>query len=305
MPDENNRNVYTETIADIGLPSDSYFSRSSRPIYSLIYLLPLIAIYEILILAINPKLLSDPSSSIRGGVVSFVWIQNIFQYIGMDTRSSWLAAPLVVVLILLVLQFTSRLSWKIFWPDFLPMIGESIFLAVPLLVLALVLNRTAFTQPSSQAFVEEPVAYCQSTVNNTPATAAVGNSQIQPALRNPIVMDIVTGIGAGIYEELVFRLILISGFMLFFETILGVDRTKAVIISILLSAILFSLHHHIIFMNGHLVRKEVFTISRFTFRAIAGVYFAVIFAVRGFGIAAGAHAFYDIIAVLLNAFFFD
>jgi len=37
---------------------------------------------------------------------------------------------------------------------------------------------------------------------------------------------------------------------------------------------------------------------------LAGVYFAVIFAVRGFGIVAGTHAFYDILAAILNAIFF-
>jgi hypothetical protein len=37
---------------------------------------------------------------------------------------------------------------------------------------------------------------------------------------------------------------------------------------------------------------------------LAGIYFAVLFAVRGFGIAAGTHAFYNIIAAVLNAFLF-
>ncbi len=302
MTDRKNRNIYTETIADIGLPPGGYFARTSRPIYALIYLLPLMVIYELLVLAINPQLLSSPDSGIRGGVVSFVWIQNLFQYIGMDTRGSWLAAPLVVVLILLTLQFTSRQSWKICWPDFLPMIIESIAMALPLIVLALVLNRPAPPQTPAPAFVNASIPYCQNVQSDS---APVQSPQAPPTLRNPLVMDIVTGIGAGIYEELIFRLILISGLMLFFETIIGLDRTKAVIISVLLSAILFSLHHHIIFMNGHLIRKEVFTIPRFAFRAIAGVYFAVIYAVRGFGIAAGTHAFYDVIAVLLNAIFFD
>ena len=47
-----------------------------------------------------------------------------------------------------------------------------------------------------------------------------------------------------------------------------------------------------------------FTVREFVFRTLAGVYFACLFAMRGFGITAGTHAFYDIIAVLVNAVFF-
>jgi hypothetical protein len=43
----------------------------------------------------------------------------------------------------------------------------------------------------------------------------------------------------------------------------------------------------------------------FGFRAVAGVYFAVLFAIRGFGITAGTHAFYDIIATIINSVFFQ
>jgi hypothetical protein len=92
--------------------------------------------------------------------------------------------------------------------------------------------------------------------------------------------------------------------MMFFETVLGISKTKAVIISVIISSVLFSLHHHFVFLNGQFARAEIFTMTRFAFRTAAGVFFAIIFAVRGFGIAAGTHAFYDIIATLLNAWLF-
>jgi len=38
---------------------------------------------------------------------------------------------------------------------------------------------------------------------------------------------------------------------------------------------------------------------------MAGIYFAAIFAIRGFAIAVGTHAFYDIIAALLNFWMFS
>jgi hypothetical protein len=57
-------------------------------------------------------------------------------------------------------------------------------------------------------------------------------------------------------------------------------------------------------MHGRFDQTAVFSWPPFVFRTIAGVYFAGLFAVRGFGITAGTHAFYDILAAAMNAFFF-
>lgn len=257
-----------------------YFARTARPVYALVFLLPFIIFYEILVLLVNPQLLTEPVSNVRGAVVSFVWVQNFLHYLGMDTKSAWLFAPLVVMLTLLILQLVSRQNWKVRPGDLPVMAVECLVLAVPLIVLALVLNRGT----------------------NVPGNSM--GSQYESGSHN-IAMDLLTGIGAGIYEELVFRLILISLSILFFETVLGISRFKAVAVSVIISSVLFSLHHHFVFLNGQFARAEIFTMTRFAFRTIAGVFFAVIFAARGFGIAAGTHAFYDIIATLLNAWLFE
>jgi membrane protease YdiL (CAAX protease family) len=114
----------------------------------------------------------------------------------------------------------------------------------------------------------------------------------------------VTGVGAGIYEELVFRLILICALMVLFQDVIGLSHQNAVVLAIMISAALFSAHHHIVWIDGHLGRGAPFHWTEFGFRTIAGVYFAVLFAIRGFGIAAGTHAFYDIIATFVNVLFF-
>jgi len=44
---------------------------------------------------------------------------------------------------------------------------------------------------------------------------------------------------------------------------------------------------------------EPFNGAFFAFRTAAGLYFAGLYRVRGFGIAVGAHAFYDVLAGLL------
>jgi len=270
-----------ELANTINTAGTGYFARTCRPVYALVFLLPFILLYEILVLVVNPQLLNEPVNNVRGGVVAFVWIQNFLHYIGLDAKNAWFCAPLVIIITLLTLQLTSRQKWKILLPDLLIMACECVIISAPLIILALILNQPA--QP--------PQVACLLAVTKFS--------------HHSFVMDIITGIGAGIYEELVFRLILIGLLMLFFETILGVKRTKAIFISVAVSAVLFSLHHHFVFLNGRFARAELLTMAPFIFRTIAGVYFASVFAVRGFGIVAGAHIFYDIIATILNACLFN
>jgi hypothetical protein len=272
--DGTDRQLPAKAAAQIG-----YFARTSRPVYAIVFLLPFIVLYEVLVLLVNPQLLTTPVSNIRGAVVSFVWVQNFLCWLGMSTKNAWFFAPVVVILVLLLIQFISRQSWELKPADFLIMTVECLVLALPLIVLALVLNRSAGAAANAASF------------------------QADSPTRT-IAMDLLTGIGAGIYEELIFRLILISLSMVFFETILGVQKFKAIIISVIISSVLFSLHHHFVFLNGQFARAETFTLARFAFRTVAGVFFAVIFAARGFGIVAGTHSFYDCIATLLNAALF-
>ena len=91
--------------------------------------------------------------------------------------------------------------------------------------------------------------------------------------------------------------------MVLFQNILQAGHKISIILSVFISAALFAAYHHIVYLEGQFIQSSPFNWPEFSFRTIAGVYFAILFAIRGFGITAGAHAFYDIIAVFLNAFF--
>jgi len=91
--------------------------------------------------------------------------------------------------------------------------------------------------------------------------------------------------------------------MIIIQDVLGLAQTNAIVLSVLISAALFSAHHHIVFIHGQLGYSAAFNWPEFIFRTMAGIYFALLFAFRGFGITAGTHAFYDIIATIINAFF--
>ena len=93
-------------------------------------------------------------------------------------------------------------------------------------------------------------------------------------------------LGAGIYEEAVFRLALIPA-VYGFARLLLLPGVLASTVAITASSLLFSIAHHV----GS--PGEAFTWYAFVFRWLAGVYFSWVFVVRGFGIAVGTHVAYD------------
>ncbi len=95
-------------------------------------------------------------------------------------------------------------------------------------------------------------------------------------------------LGAGIYEELLFRLILLS-LVAWGLKRAGVAPRTSVLIAVLSTSLVFAAAHYVGPYGDSL---EWFS---FLFRFSAGVFFAVLFIYRGFGIAAGTHAVYDIL----------
>lgn len=102
---------------------------------------------------------------------------------------------------------------------------------------------------------------------------------------------LVLSCGAGIYEELVFRLIAFTLLNLVLVDVFKTRKQLSSLLIVLIPAVLFSLYHYM----GH----ERFTLQSFVFRTLAGIYFGITFLFRGFGITAGSHAAYDIIIVML------
>jgi membrane protease YdiL (CAAX protease family) len=96
--------------------------------------------------------------------------------------------------------------------------------------------------------------------------------------------------GAGLYEEVLFRLLLLPALAWAFAR-LGFSAAAG-LLGLVGSSVLFSLAHYV----GPL--GDTFTLYSFTFRFLAGLFFAVLFSLRGFGIAAGTHAFYDMLVGL-------
>jgi hypothetical protein len=105
--------------------------------------------------------------------------------------------------------------------------------------------------------------------------------------------SVVLSFGAGVHEELVFRLGAFAGGAAILR-LLGVRHTVAVIITFLASSALFSAAHHL----G--AAGEPWDASTFVYRTLAGCAFAAIFYFRSLAHAAYTHALYDVYVMVLR-----
>ena len=104
-------------------------------------------------------------------------------------------------------------------------------------------------------------------------------------------LQLALSIGAGLYEELVFRVILVGGLFWAIQRIGTPDRRRAYIIAAVVGAVVFSAVHHI----G--AYGDPFTLPVFTFRFLFGLALNAVFLLRGFALAAWTHALYDVLVV--------
>jgi hypothetical protein len=108
----------------------------------------------------------------------------------------------------------------------------------------------------------------------------------------PLGTQLVVSLGAGIYEELLFRVLLVSG-LVALGTALGWSRPIAIWAAVVASALVFSAFHYI----G--TYGDTLTLPSFTFRFIAGIMLSGLYVARGFGITAWTHSLYDVALALL------
>jgi hypothetical protein len=266
------------TILNFG--SGSYLESTSRPFYALIFLLPLIVIYEMGTILVNTNHIFHTQSR----VAAFTWLMGLAEWIGMHRSLAWAFPGFVVLIILLCWHLSSKYPWRIRLKWLAGMYLECIALCLPLFAFGAVLNRT---------------------YNFAVTTAASSTVALSTNGSSSYLAKIVTSIGAGIYEELVFRLILIGLIIVLMEDLLHIKDPTATIVAVLVSAALFAAHHYVGIENGRICRlaEEPFTLGSFLFRTLAGIYFAIIFRYRGYGITAGTHAAYNVILFTIKSLF--
>jgi len=229
----------------------SYRDRVHRPLQCLIFITPLLLIYQI---GAALELRLDPQAQTH--VLAFVYLLDFFRLFG--AVGNYLPL-LAVICILLFWHFARKDKWDIEPRLYLGMALESVLWAIPVFVMVLAL------------------------------THHVGGVMAPQAGQSPWTTEVVLSIGAGVYEELLFRLIAITILNIILVDVLEIRLGGAIPLMIVLSAIMFALYHY--------MGNEDFAWNTFFFRTTAGIYFAGIFIFRGFGIVVGCHAVYDLIAV--------
>lgn len=225
----------------------------NRPLESLAFLLPLILFYEIGCFVAQYV---APDGGDPERVVAFHLLQVFFRLFG--PTGVWMPG-LAVIIILLCTHAASHQPWTVRSRVVGMMYLESALLAAPLLAFNYVLRASPLATPQS----------------------------------GHLLTDVVLGVGAGVYEELVFRLILISFFVMIGKDLLRLPGSITVAAAIVLSALTFAAHHHPPWGG------EPFTTEKFVFRTLAGGYLGVLFVVRGYGPAVGTHAAYNVLITLL------
>ena len=116
---------------------------------------------------------------------------------------------------------------------------------------------------------------------------------IEPSLAAGGLDNVLLSFGAGVHEELVFRLGACAGGAALLR-LLGLRHTVAVILAFLVSSALFSAAHHI----GPMGEPWAFPV--FVYRTIAGLIFATIFYYRSLAHAAYTHALYDVWVMVIR-----
>ena len=116
----------------------------------------------------------------------------------------------------------------------------------------------------------------------TGAQATLGRGQL-----------LVLSLGAGLYEELLFRVLLVGGMLALGSMLLPGRRGLVGAAAVLGSALLFAAFHYL----GAL--GDEWSLSSFVFRFLGGLAFSLIYALRGFGIVAWTHALYDVFLLTL------
>ena len=110
-----------------------------------------------------------------------------------------------------------------------------------------------------------------------------------------LLPDLVASAGAGVYEEVLFRLLLMGGLVAILHGYLGGHESWVVPLAAIASALIFSYAHHGI--GGEPWDARIFWI-----RAAMGVLLGVIFWARGLGIVVYTHTLYNVVLAVQSHF---
>jgi len=238
--------------------SQSYWQVSRAPRYSLIFALPLLLGYELLAFALD----HDAMEGVRNG--ADVLLKSLFLLLGGRYGLILFGA--------LLLGTGATLVWRDRrahgpWERriFLGMAAESLVYATLFGVVVSSLTNLL--------------------LRGTLSTLSGGG----PVERLELPTQLMVSLGAGIYEELLFRVIIVAALAKGARVLFHWRPAPAGLFATVVGAAIFSAFHYV----GPFA--DPLELRSFVFRAVAGLLLSALYLLRGFGITAWSHALYDVI----------
>ena len=243
----------------------TYLAKSRAPRYSLVFAMPLFVLYE----ALAAALANAPgTASVRNA--ADVALKTPFLLFSGARGSLAFFATVVAICAFFVVRDFRKTRERPQPKMFLLMLGESA-------VLGLVLGLVVAT------LTQRLLGALSLSMQSGPTTLESMSAGTRLML----------ALGAGLYEELLFRVLLVGGLAAGIRWVTGVGAVPSGLVAAIIGALVFSAFHYV----GQY--GERFELASFTYRAIAGLVFSALYLTRGFGITAWTHALYDVYVMVL------
>jgi hypothetical protein len=237
---------------------NDYATQTAQPFTCFCFVAPLLFLYEVGMFGWGPV-------AMRSG--ADLWLRRILSALGFG---QYFLLPLLTCGILLGWHHVSRRPWQVRSEFLVRMAGESVVAAMLLLFIGQLYFR-----------------WFGISVSENGAVAALGEAN-----RVPLLLSF---LGAGIYEELLFRLVLLSAAIAGCLAV-GTDTTSARVWGVVATSLVFSAAHYQEFFGS----GDLFQWASFGFRFLAGTLFSILYIRRGFGVTVGTHAAYDVVVAILR-----
>ncbi len=241
------------------MPNTAYWAATRAPRYSLTFVLPLLVAYEVLARLISGE------TGIRNG--ADILLKSLFLLLGGRHGLTAFAVVLLGTGLFLIVR-----DWK---RSGAPRAGYFVGMALESVVYAFLFGGV--TSALTGLLLRGPSLLL----------LVQGHQLALPT-------QLMVSLGAGIYEELLFRVLLVSALARLAVTGFGWKPLGAGVFATVLGALIFSAFHYI----GPL--GDTLTVGSFVFRMVAGLLLSGLFLLRGFGIAAWTHALYDVILTVVG-----
>ncbi|HEV8447764.1 MAG TPA: CPBP family intramembrane glutamic endopeptidase [Gemmatimonadaceae bacterium] len=238
----------------------TYFKVSRAHRYSILFALPLLLGYEALAAALaqpgKAELRNGADAMLRGAFTAVAGPRGSLIFIGV----------IVLIGLALVIRDLRQSRDRLRPGIFAGMLGESILLAS---VFGIVVG-----------------------VTTAKLLGSLHSLSLGPIDQTTWATRLMLSLGAGLYEELFFRVLLVTGIAAGARVLLGFGPRASGVTAAVAGALIFSAFHYIGPYGDKL------ELQSFVFRALSGLAFSGLYLLRGFGITAWTHALYDAFLLL-------